>query len=129
MQLVSGGSALEGAKVSGHSRNPLKSLGLAKQNGERYEKYRADHDVKSSIVEAAEPPPTFFAEASLDAAATVVCERALICTFDKRPAQAVSPGSASHKANHWTFSKRTAVRVDRAHAEIQRAIENRQLPK
>ena len=125
MTLASGGDAIEGLKMRGQSRKPLRAMGMTlAPNGEPCEKYVADFDVKAEIEEVAESAQ-IVPGASVDPKDDVVCASAIIYSFDDKPSSHVARGSAKHKTSHWHFSKRTAVVVQSAHEEIRNAIDKR----
>lgn len=126
MSITETGQAIEGEKVSGHSRHPLRTYGLWIENGVRCEKYVAEHNVRGRATVAAMPPPIFVPGAVLDPSEEVICERAVVFSLDSKPGTSVEKASHRHQANHWRFSKRTAVLVQRAHDGIRQALARRQ---
>lgn len=125
MSTVEEGQAIEGEKLEGHSRHPLRTMGLTIENGVQCEKYIVEHNVRAQATQQATPPPLFVPGAILDPTQEVICEMAVIFTLDKKPSTKVAKGSHTHKASHWAFSKRTAVLVQRAHEAIRQAIATR----
>jgi hypothetical protein len=90
-----------------------------------HHRFVAAFDVKASITEELGGPAEISPDAATAIGNEIRCERAVIETLDNKPRKWLAPGSSTHQANHWHFSKRTAVIVDRAHEAIANAIEKR----
>ena len=126
--VVDKGAAIEGAKVDGSSRNPLKNRGLWFRAGRRMHQFVASFNVKAEIrTELKHDVARIEPNAQTDSKSEIRCERALICSLDISPAQSVGPCSGTHKASLWAFSKQTAVIIDQAHQEFVNAQAKRQL--
>lgn len=118
------GDAIEGKKVEGHSRKPLKYLGLFPQNGVMCHRFSAKFDVKAEITEPVREEDgtrRIDPRASIDPADTIVARDAFVHSLERRHQDDLAPGSARHQATFWRFPKQTAVRVSLAHQEIQNA--------
>lgn len=122
MTIVEAGKAIEGKKVTGHSRKPLWSAGLRRVNSEIIcHRWKADHDVKAEVVRAADSA-LLCPNACLDVGRELACERAIIDTLDPKPSRTVKPCSGTHNANVWDLKKQSSVQVVQAHQEIQNAM-------
>lgn len=122
---------IEGDAVEGSSRDPLLSRGpdLADDNTTRCYRYTASFNVRAKITRPGGPPPVFFPAASTSSLDQLICDRALIQSFDRKPSKKVEPGSGRHQTNGWTFKKRTGVLIEQMHKELKDAIEKREREK
>jgi hypothetical protein len=78
-----------------------------------------------------EPVPTgaqreFFGTASSSPSDELICDAAVILSFDKRPTAVVGPGSGTHQTNIWEFSRRTGVLIEEPHEGLSNAIARRE---
>lgn len=124
--LVELDAAIEGDAIAGSSRHPLRALGMQPDGrGGRCYRFVGEHNTRAKATTVGLPPPRFFPEASLDPNDALVCEKVLIHSEDRKPAQSVAAGSARHKTNAWSFNRRTGARVSQVHTAIKHAIEAR----
>lgn len=117
------GDAIEGASASGSSRNPLNNRGMVKLGGARCVCFVASFDVAATIDTPLEDSASrLMPLAFTDLDRELRCDKALIHSMDKKPSASVSSRSGRHKANFWTFTKQTAIQIDKAHQELLNAI-------
>lgn len=115
--------AIEGDKIRGHSRMPLKNRGLQQHNGNLVYRFVASFDVKSHIDKVLSlPNPQFEPNASISQQDKIVCQNALIHSSKSKYSSQVSKGSSTHKTNAWSFPQHTSVTITRSHQEIANAI-------
>jgi hypothetical protein len=122
--LVALGTAIEGRKVGGSSREILVSRGLVEYNKQRCFRFVATRDVKAAIRAQleADDRPTFEPNAGTDLSIELICNKAIVHSFDKKPKCDVRARTSTHQANFWDFHDRTAVKIDRAHEEMANAL-------
>jgi hypothetical protein len=113
--------AIEGKRIIGQSRDPLRASGIDDDTG--CFTWIASFDVKAYVdveLSAEEQQNMIIPTAETRRLSRVVCKKARIYSRKKkRPSNAgVAPGSATHKTNHWTFSRQTAVKIIFGHNEI-----------
>jgi hypothetical protein len=120
-------AGIEGAKVKGHSRHPLRKGGMKLLESGRVGTYYAEHNVRAEVVECcSESEPVIVTPANRSVGDEVSCEKAVIYTSARKPAsEEVLPTTGTHKANHWKFVKPTHVRVVLPHPQIANAIAKR----
>lgn len=130
-KLVSIGGKIEGEKVEGTSRHPIKNRGMVQVNGKRCHRFMADMNIRAQIAE--ELPVGMLDDERLDSDAVtkkdaeIICDKAIIHSLTAKYASDVKKGSATHKTNLWTFRKQTLVTVDRSHEGIGSALAKRAL--
>ena len=127
--IVQVGESIEGKKVQGTSRKPIEYKGLAKENGKRFHKFLSRFNTKSTILEElAETDEMIRPEASKSSDDEIICDDALLLSFDKRFSKGlVSNASSTHKASSWSFPKQTNVQITHSHQEILDGINKRLL--
>jgi hypothetical protein len=124
------GESVEGLKIQGHSRDPLRSKPVKKINGLKYFVYKAEFNVFAEIV--AGLSPDILLDKKLDKNALIMegetlgCDTALIITIAKnRTQKAVSHVSYTHGASEWEFTQQTNVKVVTPRQEIIDALQKR----
>ena len=126
-RIVGHGNAIEGAKATGSSRDPLKNRGMQGMCGVRCHVFVASFDVEAEIHGALEPDgKRLKPEAVTELDCKVFCEKAIIHSLDNRPSTNVSARTGRHQAIFWRFAKQTSITVDKAHQEIANALQNRE---
>lgn len=108
------GEAIEGAKISGQSRKPLRAKGTEVRNGINCAVFMAEFDVGSKVEESLAPSARKIIDSSLTQENdSLLCRKAFIYTLKpRRMSEEVSHGSSTHKTNKWRFSSHTAVQID-----------------
>lgn len=123
-KLVRPGQAIEGEKISGHSRSPLDPRVIETQiiDGAKVYRYLARFNVRAWIEQVlkAGDVPRLEPGASTSPDDELLADVVLVLSHDRKPSTTVAPGSATHQANHWHFHKRTAARVTKPHGELAR---------
>lgn len=113
------GAAIEGAKVSGSSRDPLRNFGICVRNGIRCYRFVATFDVRAGISQTLQDGvPMIEPCANRQADAAVQCSRATIHSLDDKPKVHVAERTGAHRASHWRFADQTGVRVDAPHENL-----------
>ena len=122
--LAKPGDAIEGMKVQGSSRKPLVHRGMQDYDGRRCHRFVGQFNVRARIVEAlpAGWTPVLEPAANLSLDAELICDKAIVHSFDDSPKGSVSAGSATHQTNFWLFKKQTAACIERAHQELVNAM-------
>ena len=126
--LCSVGGAIEGKKIQGQSRKPLEYKGITLYNDKKVHQYKAKEDVRASIAMVLPPGALQIEpESILTDDHEIICEIALINSIRRMKSRIrVAPGSHTHNANHWSFSRQTAVRIMQAQQAIQNALDKKQ---
>jgi hypothetical protein len=124
------GESIEGLKIQGHSRDPLRSNPVKKINGLKYFVYKAEFNVFAEIV--AGLSPDILPDKKIDKNALIIegetlgCDTALITTIAKdRTQKIVSHVSHTHGASEWDFKQQTNVKVVTPRQEIIDALQKR----
>jgi hypothetical protein len=115
--------SIEGLKIQGHSRDPLRSKPVKKINGIKYFIYKAEFNVFAEIIVGLVPdtlPGKKIDEKALTAdGETLGCDTALITTLAKsRTQKVVSHVSHTHGASEWEFQEQTNVKVVTPRQEV-----------
>ena len=124
MDLVEKGKSIEGLRLEGSSRNPLRYKGAELVNGRKCHKFLATFNTKSSIIEKlGKDVRKIVGDAITDLDCTVLCDDAVIRSLEKKHSTAPkSNASSTHGTNAWLFSNQTNVLITRSHKEIENAI-------
>lgn len=131
--IVIPGEAIEGASICGHSREPLKSLGL-ETNENKMDVFRlvAKKNVKSRIVNPISSAVTRICpKASISPSVELICVKANIYTVDEKRIS-IEVGSnitGTHGSLVWTFQTQTAVKIVQGHQGLLNGYRNRMLQK
>lgn len=124
------GESIEGLKIQGHSRDPLRSKPVKRINGIKYFIYKAEFNVFAEIIVGLAldtlPDKKFDEKAFTAEDETLGCDKALITTIAKsRTQKVVSHVSHTHGANEWEFQEQTNVKVITPRQEIIDALQKR----
>lgn len=123
------GEAIEGIRIKGHSRDPLRMLGArpVEMNGIRCYRFVADFDAVARIdKELPAGTPKIIPSSLVSEGDNVLCQKAIIYATKRRyKSEGVKPTTGRHKANHWTFSFQTAVQIEFGHEQIVMAVQTR----
>lgn len=124
------GESIEGLKIQGHSRDPLRSKPVKKINGLKYFVYKAEFNVFAEIVVGLSPDILPEKKIERDAlimeGETLGCDTALIITIAKDRTQKVaSHVSHTHGASKWEFKQQANVKVITPRQEIIDALQKR----
>jgi hypothetical protein len=119
--------SIEGLKIQGHSRAPLRSKPVKKINGLKYFIYKAEFNVFAEIVAALSPDILPIEKnALIIEGETIGCDTALITTIaQNRTQKTVSHVSHTHGASKWEFKQQTNVKVVTPRQEIVDALQKR----
>ena len=124
------GDSIEGLKIQGHSRDPLRSKPVKKINGLKYFIYKAEFNVFAEIAAGLSPDmlpnKKIEKDALIKEGETIGCDTALITTIaQNRTQKTVSHVSHTHGASKWEFKQQTNVKVVTPRKEIIDALQKR----
>jgi hypothetical protein len=136
--------SIEGLKISGNSRDPLRYQRDQKNNGKKCSIYKAEFDVFAKIDEKLTDENYLFYEIKEHSDDTdekipepltelgekIDCDSAIITSIEKRrkiKQSLTSNFSATHGTNKWAFNKQTNIKVRTPSQEIVNALKNRRL--
>jgi len=111
--------SIEGKKIEGSSRNPLRFRG-EEQIGDGPINYifSASFNVRAMIAEGVEGP-LLIENAYLQVGAELICQKATIRSVKNRKKEKVKMASSTHQATFWTFSQQTNVQIEQAHGPFR----------
>jgi hypothetical protein len=128
------GQSIEGEKISGHSRDPLRSQPAKIVNGVKCFFFKAEFNVVAEItVELAHDTPQIDDNALITKGEKLGCNSALIAIIAKTPTprqrdlfqEPASHVSHTHGANMWESKQQTNVKVITPRQEIIDALQKR----
>jgi len=123
--------SIEGLRIQGHSRDPIRSMPLKMINGIKCFIFKAEFNVFAEItVELTNGTPLIYKDALTATGQTLGSDTALITTVAKARTpkysqNLISHGSHTHGASQWIFKQQTNVRVITPRQEIMNALEKR----
>ena len=123
---IAQGSEIEGKKVSGHSRHPLRQRGLTVVNNIECHRWVAEHNVEAVVVEPIDGQTVVISQTShkeLDA--RLSAQTADIFSLSDRRSEQVVKQSGRHQANAWNFKKQTLVKIVLPRQEIINSLQKR----
>ena len=130
------GESIEGLRVHGHSRDPLRIQRTTKVDGIKYFIYKAEFNVFAEVIIGLTSGIQKIGEnSSIIEGETIGCDTALITTKASTrtpPRQGnlsektVSNVSHTHGASKWEFNKQTNVKVVTPRQEIINALQKRE---
>jgi hypothetical protein len=124
------GESIEGLRIEGHSRKPLRSKPVQKIHGQKHFGYKVEFNVFAKIAAGLSPDMVPDKKIEKDAliteGETLGCDTAVIITIAKdRTQKAVSHVSHTHGANTWEFKQHTNIKVITPRKEIMDALQKR----
>ena len=128
------GESIEGLKIQGHSRDPLRYQRTEIINGIKYFLFKAEFNVFAEvIIQLTCGTPQIDENALITKGETIGCDTALITTIatTRTPRQrdlfqkTVSHVSHTHGASEWEFKQQTNVKVVTPRQEIKNALQKR----
>jgi hypothetical protein len=131
MQAQKSGESIEGLKIQGYSRDPIRSKPTKKINGIRYFRVKAEFDVFAEIVSVlakgtvpidANALTTIDDTLRSDTASITIIAKTRNLHFSQKLESRVSHRHGAHK---WEFKDHTNVKVDTHCEEIVNALEKR----
>jgi hypothetical protein len=128
------GESIEGEKIYGHSRDPLRSQPVKKINGTKCFIFKAEFNVFAEILVGLTQGTSQIKENALKTVEeTLGCDTALITTVARTRTprnrdlfqNPVSKVTHTHGANEWEFKQQTNVKVVTPRQEIINALRKR----
>lgn len=126
-KIVKSGESLEGKKLKGSSRKPVKYKGIILENGKKLHKFTAQFNSKSSIKEIlSEDDEKIIDKASTSLDDNINCDDVLLRSLDRKySTEKESNSSGTHSAFAWAFPKQTNCMITKSHKEIEAGIRKR----
>ena len=118
--------AIEGAKISGKSRDPLRNRGLCLILGHRVFKFTASFNVEANNKCALSPPPIYEPNAAVAVGDSIRCDGAVLYSAKAKYSTTLTMGSATHQINKWDFPQHTSARINMPHQELINGIQKRE---
>ena len=126
--LVNPNTGIEGKKICGQSRDPLKYTRMLRIVEHRLHEYKDSFNVKSRISEALGlGEQRIDPDLSLNPADEVDCDCGLIRTKKAKFSQCVRASSGRHQSNFWDFNNHSTFTITKPHHEIYNAIQKRKI--
>jgi hypothetical protein len=119
--------SIEGEKISGDSRDPLRFQRIQKINGEKLYIFKAEFNVHAQITDALRPGAARIdANALTQQGEKLSCDTAVITSLSKNFSPVLESNfTATHSGNIWKFSKQTNVKVITPRQQIIDAMQKR----
>jgi hypothetical protein len=127
MPAHSPGSSIEGERIAGDSRDPLRFQRVQKINGKKHYIFKAEFNVHAKISESLPPEAVRIAEDALTGLGeTLSCDAAVITSLSKNISSSLKSNfTATHSVNTWEFDKQTNVKVITPRQQIINALQKR----
>ncbi len=135
-ELYQSHEGIEGDKVDGHSRNPLKPRGPSRFHGILCTRYTASFDVVAKITDRLSEDPFYTPPSEInesdetrqklltDLGDSIKCDKVIIHTLAKgNRINCVAAASATHQAQFWDFNRHTHALIEVPHEQLVNAIE------
>jgi hypothetical protein len=119
--------SIEGEKISGDSRDPLRFQKAQKINGKKCYIFKAEFNVHAQITGPLPPDATKIdADALVRLGENLSSDTAVITSFSKNFSSGLESNfTATHSGNTWKFSKQTNVKVVTSRQQIINAAQKR----
>jgi hypothetical protein len=119
--------SIEGAKIAGDSRDPLRFQRVQKINGQKCFIFKAEFNVHAAIESPLPPGTSQIDDNALTSTGDKLSgDTAIITSLSKNFAGALERNfTATHSANTWEFTKQTNVKVVTPRHQIIQAMQKR----
>lgn len=119
--------SIEGEKISGNSRDPLRFQRTQKINGEKCYIFKAEFNVHANITSPLSSGAVKIEKGALtEPGEKLGADTAVITSFSKNFSSALESNfTATHSGNTWEFSKQTNVKVITPRQQIINAVRKR----
>ena len=126
--------SIEGLKIKGYSRDPIRSQSMKRISGKRYLILKAEFNVSAEIDKILQKGTNYIdVNALKEKGDRLSCDTAMITTLAKKQTpksvkisqKLKSNVTATHSSNEWCFGCHTNIKVITPRQEIINAIEKR----